>query len=963
MASSQSTINRYDNINLFRQENLPMLAQQLTMKQGVVDQTKMMLDNLQTELGINLDLARDEDKAYLQQRLSQATGLVNNALSRGADISDPTISKMLFNQMKEVVNDQNILNAVVSTKKIRQLQAEMDWYRTNDPTKYSDINASVAGKGIIKYLNSEGIGQVYSGGNYTPYVDVYKKLIDNDINKTLKDMNINTEFIQTEDGGGYFKTQSSYEGTVSPERLKQAIIATIGSDGYKQWEIESEYMYGDGDDVSRVDLLRNQFNEQNNSELGVYKNQLETRQTMLASATTKAEKDKLTNEINQLQKSIDQVSSRDFNNLISDNEGFINRDKFRGLANNMYTFGQQEKMFSIFYQDPILKDRKVDDVSYKNTQFGMEIQKMQFDQQMRTANFNLSLQRANLDLQKAIADGKVDASGNAIIGVINNSTVLSDHTVMDNVIENIDALVRSEYYGARDEVANTFFGGNFELGAQAEMVNFLNSNDNIASMDKIVVAGKEIPITPTTLTMLDKFKQSANGESGFRKIRKEEGYIVVDYGMQELMQAYSTDSQRADVDRVIRGMENYKFKRVGGSDENPEYITEKVDNNYYKRLLSKIHNGGTLSKSEYASLKLAVGMNIVASNEKLNRSEKIDLYRGVQDELVKSVGYKAVNGIPKFEDVERGIGVAPPTDPYTPTAYSAIGALTNTVANIISPSTTFTNRKEYNVIPLDDIQSIKRSLNSNIDSYHTITNTVRDEAMKSQTQPVSHPFGSTQHKTLATQAGLPANYKDPIYTVRDATDPTKVRIGILGKNDKETTKTTAQLPIEWVKQRGTEGELTAINLTVPIEGLGIPFTRAEKTPYDSDLKNPSVLQLGSSADKSRNNGKDVNYKPFINLDARIVELKRETTPEQQATIDALVREYKNGDINFEVSRGDRQGASYKIMMNIPKFQTSVEVLDTKVQKLYFDSEIPQLFNNVSTQKELYFLEFLNSQLR
>lgn len=921
MASSQSTINKYDNINLFKQENLPMLAQQLTMKQGVVDQTKLMLESLQTELGINIDVARDEDKEYLQQRLSQARGLVNNALAKGADISNPTVSKLLFNQMKEVVNDQNILNAVVSTNNVRQLQSEIEWYRQNDPDKYNLMNATVAQKELRKYLNSEGIGQIYNGENYSPYVDINKRIMNKDVNKLLKDMNINAEYVVTENGNGYFRVDNKYEGTVSKERLQQAITAIVGEDGMRQLSIESGFHFGDGSDPIMYEQVRAAYDGQNEKVLSKYKDQIDAYKNAYNTEKNKKTKEKYQTVIDGLQKEIDVLTNReDFNTLVTGEDGTLDSRKFKSIANSMYSTEKMNGWFSLLYQDPLLKESKVNELDYKTKQYALDISKLQLDKdKFKETQINNEFNR-NAKLLELQAKGLVDREDRASKGVY----VLSgkEEVYTEDKLD-IDNKIAREYKDAATGVGLT------NSAETAVLYNYLLNNPNWMQAGEITVGDKTIKVNDQTRPLIQKFLSTANGQGGYMVTNKTALAKYHTDIVNAVEEVFKTDKQRFyEFAKRTKSTEGY-FKQIrDGEYEWVEGAIKKDGVSNLTALMTKKERG-SLTKAEDMTLKALLLGGTLHSLD--NGGQRAIMERAFHDEMIANgMGYKAVKSLGK-QNLTNTITKTVPEMALSgdgSTAFTPTGKTTAVVINTNNDfsalrGTTFTQKAIDAKTSLD----IK-------------TKNAQDRIGNLTISNIKVTQESKEWKQIKNQIELSDKYKDDIFLITEQGNDETLKVAIFVTDPK-----TKETKVEILKNsNGNETTIKRSSLG------GLSFDLQKPTAYDSTQDNPATIVLGSSGgfnlstslvyNQQYDNLMQIVIKEFKNLGANI---KDETT---KGKFDNVIREYAEGKLSYFVAPIGR-GSNYQFQINSP----SIGVVSTNDLGKRRIHEGDELNNIINTSKE------------
>ena len=143
------------------------MAKQQQYEQGI-QRIQSTIDNV-----AGLDVYRDVDKQYLQSKLNE---LGNNLKWVGAgDFSDFQLVNSVNGMTNQLAKDQNVLNAVSSTAKIKKDQAFMEEERKNG--KLHKNNEIYYNDSLSDYLSSKKIGEVFNG-KYQTYTDYQKKWRD-----------------------------------------------------------------------------------------------------------------------------------------------------------------------------------------------------------------------------------------------------------------------------------------------------------------------------------------------------------------------------------------------------------------------------------------------------------------------------------------------------------------------------------------------------------------------------------------------------------------------------------------------------------------------------------------------------------------------------------------------------------------------------------------------------------------
>jgi len=118
-----------------------------------------------------LDIYKDVDKKYLQSKLN---ALGNNlSIVAGGDFSNFQLVNSVNGMTKQIVKDDNVINAVGSTAIHRRESKIMEGERTKGAL--TPENETDYLKQFGTYANSDKVGEKFNG-RYTKYIDVNKKL-------------------------------------------------------------------------------------------------------------------------------------------------------------------------------------------------------------------------------------------------------------------------------------------------------------------------------------------------------------------------------------------------------------------------------------------------------------------------------------------------------------------------------------------------------------------------------------------------------------------------------------------------------------------------------------------------------------------------------------------------------------------------------------------------------------------
>jgi len=143
------------------------MAKQQQYEQGI-QRIQSTIDNV-----AGLDVYRDVDKQYLQSKLNE---LGNNLKWVGAgDFSDFQLVNSVNGMTNQLAKDQNVLNAVSSTAKVKKGFADMEAAKKDG--KSSPDNDWFYSQQVHNYANDKNLKASFNG-QYVEYTDINKKLRD-----------------------------------------------------------------------------------------------------------------------------------------------------------------------------------------------------------------------------------------------------------------------------------------------------------------------------------------------------------------------------------------------------------------------------------------------------------------------------------------------------------------------------------------------------------------------------------------------------------------------------------------------------------------------------------------------------------------------------------------------------------------------------------------------------------------
>ena len=165
-----------------------------------------------------LDIYKDSDKQYLQSKLNQ---LGNNLKTVAAgDFSNYQLVNSVGGMATQIGKDKNIHNAVSSTANIRKQQTIMEEAKSKG--ELATENVVDYQKQFDNYANSNKVGELFSS-QYTPYINVFKKLTD-----VAKEVGIDEttipQLFQTDTAGNYIYEKNAKGENVGAPKFNPVMV-------------------------------------------------------------------------------------------------------------------------------------------------------------------------------------------------------------------------------------------------------------------------------------------------------------------------------------------------------------------------------------------------------------------------------------------------------------------------------------------------------------------------------------------------------------------------------------------------------------------------------------------------------------------------------------------------------------------------------------------------------------------
>lgn len=497
MANAFSQIHNYR--DPVTDPNMQLTGQLLQYKQQKYDHNKAKLQSIFDEFS-SIDLYKDVDKDYAENRLTQIKSLANKYMA--GDLSSDALTSSIITNMDQFV-DNKVVNGMVSTKRFKSDMSRWEELQTKKPELFDERNKeyALAKSDFLRWSNSEEAGDVYKGGfNVIEYTDVDANVLK-ELPKILKE--IKSTWVETSPGSGMFYDNVTMEA-VPREELGKALKLAIGDKGYKQLEINGwdEYRRLPPEHIANVnDTYFNQRIRQDKAAI----QQLEQRK---AKKSTPEEKELYNTLIEDRKKSIEQSSNR-----LSTKGEFDPERTYTSLFTQRY----EDNILDAYSKEPREIKRELD----KN-----HLETVKFQESQRRYEEKLAREAAKTAKEEADRD-KVYVTDDTVIDVSTKEL----GTVLDRLESSI--AVQTESFN------NTFK----DYSEDERKVLFTYSAEDLAQNNgKIEVNGKKIDLSADQIEEIVKYRDVVLRKgAGYDKIDEETGKYY-----EAIKEQYFTNWSRAE---------------------------------------------------------------------------------------------------------------------------------------------------------------------------------------------------------------------------------------------------------------------------------------------------------------------------------------------------------------------------------------------------------------------------------
>lgn len=282
--------------------DLQLLAKVDEYKQEKFDEGEKNLQNEINNWSMLANVAKPQDRDYINSKLNKLVSGIQQM--GGIDLSDANNVNSLKSMGYNLYGDDNVMNPVLTTRKMNALQQDI-YNKTNgkNAKDYDSVYGEYLQNQYSDWLNDGKQGTKYDGPISLPQgsFDIYNKKITDALNKLTPDINEAPQ--NATDALNYYQVGDKF---IKKERVEAAIDAVTSSQDKQIMSAHAWKGMSGLPDNYLVNLQRNSYDSKLKSLQDTY-NDL---QYSKAHSSDYAQKELFTSQMNQIKTSIDSISGQ-----------------------------------------------------------------------------------------------------------------------------------------------------------------------------------------------------------------------------------------------------------------------------------------------------------------------------------------------------------------------------------------------------------------------------------------------------------------------------------------------------------------------------------------------------------------------------------------------------------------------------------------------------------------------------
>lgn len=616
-------MNAYSILHNYDQEvytpNFKLIANALEYKQGKVDVNEEKLQTITDQLSI-IDVEKNVDREYVERRLKTAVEITDQYAS--LDLSQDNFAGDLIGKLSEVI-DENVMNAVVSTKVYRSEQQAWAKLKEDDPDKYNQVNHSYAHQASEDWLSNQKVGDKYKGGGgVIEYQDVQGKL-NKELPAITKMLGENAEYVSIEGGNGYFRDKVTRK-SIDQNQVNQAMSTILNDKDMQQLHINAWGQY----DKMSDDQIASKYNDTYAPTINNLETKISSLDGVIATLPEGEKKESKKQELEYLRDTLSSYKNNDYYSVVK-NAG-------RETAyTKMYVDGFKSPYLGLYSFDQVT-DIETYDNDVKTRDYELNLEK----QDLAERKFGLDIRKQEFTEAQAIfkSQNGTGTSTNGkpsdgIMPIAGEKVELGYHEM-----EAITAQVEAEKSQITSSVKDLF-----EIKDAATLRELKKQvfDKGLEPGGEVTFNGKTIKLTDENMMILNDYEQNIINKSPAEKKASQELMKTLNKGLWELKKV--AKGSGADVD-FYNSMPSYQFKFVDdGNGKFKRVPISKENHNHYSYLLKK--KDSEMTEADKITLKAYYQMHALA-DPKISAGSKRVLFNEMRETTFRRLDNESYNSFP-----------------------------------------------------------------------------------------------------------------------------------------------------------------------------------------------------------------------------------------------------------------------------------------------------------------------------
>jgi hypothetical protein len=595
MASAYSTLHNYASLPVYTPD-LTLVLEGLKYKQGKYDENREKLQSALDKYSM-LDVVKNEDENYLVDRLQKVEEITNRYTHM--DLSSDVLTQSLIRNMGQVLDD-NVKNAVLSSKIYRNEQSSWKKLQEDDPDKYARQNYEFAQQGAQSWLADGQAGSKYNGGGgIIEFVDVNQTIKDG--MKDLKDV-YGLELVELESGakGTLFRDVVTRE-IATPTKVRQALESLLGPKEMQQLQIDAWAQFKGAPE----DAVVNMATERQNFKIDSYATQVSKLESVLTNNTlTPEQKADYQNQLESAKLNLQNAKEKPLGGLDVSNK----ETAYTSLYINDYLDGLTD-----LYSYNVVTDIKVYDNDKETYNAKIKLEELAIKKEKETtkkAKAGTTDEVTAFTSQNVLlgteAGGEPKDAIQQVEDIVNQSILDVESVVGDLNEDNYDAFNQT----FSDDVLSKKFGENVDFN------------------------GKSITLTKENIAKITSAKSALSGRQFNIYNETNDFYIQkITDNLAQLTSAFYTEDADVDMDPTELIFPNFFVRSIYDGETNKNVLKrfDRADGSTYYLPLLKKYGDNLLTKGKEEAWK---SLTLVEQTNLKMLSASMTIYDQDTDDLV-----------------------------------------------------------------------------------------------------------------------------------------------------------------------------------------------------------------------------------------------------------------------------------------------------------------------------------------